>query len=672
MPTISGPSTFSNFIRDGVNQAQVKLNDQGKLETVGKRSTQLNIFERAWKSITRSSGEIQENKNTARALVREIQSKYGSEVAQIVAQGHLQDHLDKGRPLSDYRIQRVFDEAEQLCNQIQANNRQRLDEVIDSVTDHAIRHYNGPVPEGGLDRQSVMAAVRQAVEGSNMFRQMEFYNPLDDIFDMFGEDGPELALNAFVDKAKDLALLALQPGVQQALQNGWRTEDVTKFTPEELALLVRHDIGPEIGQQYKEKGIPIHERTMIGELRDERVVGQPQALGGGSMSKPFDVTYGEQRMVFKEPYVNQSTGIEVGYGAAAITLGIDKQHAQMTVRNLATKALDEALGFGVIPESRIGVLNGKVGLVMDYVEGLSPMRNEWRDTTEESWQKFPAMMGLEQGGLLKALRDGTDQATIDSFNEYLGAFSSRLQPGPFDITDTDKGGQILALSRGSPDDREQAREMLDALPGKIENGRVVQDFRIETGAKRSNNIDFGNPAIRRDLVKLQLLDALCAQGDRHMGNYVVRFDENGGILGLQGIDNDQAFGTRIGNPNDLMHGQGAGTVGTDGLVHTGFSDFNGVMLPSVVDRDMKDAFDAMTPDTLRASLAGLLPPEEIEVAVQRLGVIKAHLEVLETNGMVINPDEWGSERATLALQDERNSYVARDQISSNMLLQMQT
>ncbi|MCY1368352.1 hypothetical protein D9M68_656450 [compost metagenome] len=101
-------------------------------------------------------------------------------------------------------------------------------------------------------------------------------------------------------------------------------------------------------------------------------------------------------------------------------------------------------------------------------------------------------------------------------------------------------------------------------------------------------------------------------------------------------------------------------MGPDGVMRGGTQNLNGVMLPGVVDRDMKAAFDEMTPEALRAQLAGLLPDQEIELAAQRLAVIKSHLQQLERNGMVIDPADWGGDKVTAALQDEHSSYVARD------------
>ncbi len=46
----------------------------------------------------------------------------------------------------------------------------------------------------------------------------------------------------------------------------------------------------------------------------------------------------------------------------------------------------------------------------------------------------------------------------------------------------------------------------------------------------------------RDLANLQVLDYICGNFDRHYVNMFYQFDENGKLCGVQGIDNDGAFG----------------------------------------------------------------------------------------------------------------------------------
>ena len=51
----------------------------------------------------------------------------------------------------------------------------------------------------------------------------------------------------------------------------------------------------------------------------------------------------------------------------------------------------------------------------------------------------------------------------------------------------------------------------------------------------------------RELTKLQLLDQLTGQGDRHRGNYFVDIQGSGNKVTVKvtGIDNDLCFGSKI-------------------------------------------------------------------------------------------------------------------------------
>lgn len=61
--------------------------------------------------------------------------------------------------------------------------------------------------------------------------------------------------------------------------------------------------------------------------------------------------------------------------------------------------------------------------------------------------------------------------------------------------------------------------------------------------------EFDNPTLLRSLADLQILDYLCANTDRHNGNFFLRLDtsdpEHPTISGVQGIDNDNSFGTLL-------------------------------------------------------------------------------------------------------------------------------
>jgi hypothetical protein len=371
-------------------------------------------------------------------------------------------------------------------------------------------------------------------------------------------------------------------------------QTLSKFTLEESRLLRQAGVGIEIAMQYKEKGIPIHPRTLVREFSEERVVGEPRLLGGGQLSKPYEVGYGDRTMVFKEAKPGE------GYGPQSTLLGIGREDSRMAVRNLTTKIVDEMLKFDLVPETAFGTLEGQLGIVMDFARGAAPSK-------------------------------------------------SRI----VDITDSEEGQNLKRMVELFPED---SKSMLEAAQARIgEDGRVLvkQDFGV-------TEFDFTDPKLRRELVKLQLLDALCAQGDRHPGNYVVELGDDGRFARLKAIDNDQAFGPKMVNPNQLLHIAGGAPQHDIGGLRFGSEDFNGVLLPGVVDREMKKSIDGITPESLREKLAGLLPEREIEATILRLHTIKTHLAQLERAGMVIGPDEWGGEKAGQALESGTQSYVGRE------------
>ncbi|MBK7542629.1 MAG: hypothetical protein IPI57_12790 [Candidatus Competibacteraceae bacterium] len=68
---------------------------------------------------------------------------------------------------------------------------------------------------------------------------------------------------------------------------------------------------------------------------------------------------------------------------------------------------------------------------------------------------------------------------------------------------------------------------------------------------------FDDPVVRRELTKLQWLDGLTAQVDRHPGNYFIETYADGGGKRVVGIDNDMSFGKRITDPNNISKNHNA-------------------------------------------------------------------------------------------------------------------
>jgi len=166
-------------------------------------------------------------------------------------------------------------------------------------------------------------------------------------------------------------------------------------------------------------------------------------------------------------------------------------------------------------------------------------------------------------------------------------------------------------------------------------------------ARQCDRDTFNHPDVRREVTKLQLLDHLTGQGDRHGNNYFIHQDENGKII-VTGIDNDACFGKEPHDPNGIAY---RGNKETEG--------FNGTTMPPVMDTEMARVFEELTPEALEEALAGKLTDDEIQAAKDRLAGIKEHIQELRKGGMIIAPEQWGDPMVTAAL-DNTNSYVGRD------------
>jgi hypothetical protein len=129
---------------------------------------------------------------------------------------------------------------------------------------------------------------------------------------------------------------------------------------------------------------------------------------------------------------------------------------------------------------------------------------------------------------------------------------------------------------------------------------------------------FQNAEVRRNITKLQLLDAITGQGDRHMNNFFI----DDATSKVTGIDNDQCFGKDLVDPNE---------IGTS-------RNYLGKTLPKVVDKKMVTDIDRLTDQKLDEILSDMLTPEEISATTKRLQAVKEHLKGKSVT--VIERKQW--------------------------------
>ena len=111
------------------------------------------------------------------------------------------------------------------------------------------------------------------------------------------------------------------------------------------------------------------------------------------------------------------------------------------------------------------------------------------------------------------------------------------------------------------------------------------------------------------IADLQVLDYICGNIDRHGANCFYQFDENGKLIGVQGIDNDSSFGKFIPKKSG------------DRTYRTLIPGAMGVISKKMADRVMK-----MTLPELAFSLRGTIDEPSIRAACERLFILKQYIQ----------------------------------------------
>jgi hypothetical protein len=176
---------------------------------------------------------------------------------------------------------------------------------------------------------------------------------------------------------------------------------------------------------------------------------------------------------------------------------------------------------------------------------------------------------------------------------------------------------------------------------------LIMDSAPGMSCRRVPHEAYGNGAVQREMTKLQLLDALVGQSDRHGGNIFVHQDPTTGKITVKGIDNDQCFGKKPSDPNELMESPNE----ENGV--------RGVLLPVVIDTEMAAAFETRMSDTVLEDLIGdKVTEEELQAAKDRLQVIKDHIQELRRIGNIIDPSGWSKD--ILQYVSPTDSYFGRE------------
>lgn len=132
----------------------------------------------------------------------------------------------------------------------------------------------------------------------------------------------------------------------------------------------------------------------------------------------------------------------------------------------------------------------------------------------------------------------------------------------------------------------------------------------------------------KQLYTLQLIDYLCGQVDRNLGNFMCNVDKSASnktwkIKNITGIDNDMSFGN-LDLENKRIKSYGINTMRP-------LTDKNGELNIPAVDYWVNHRLMTLTPELLKFSLKDLLSENALNAAVNRLKTLQDALEEAEKN-----------------------------------------
>ncbi|TDF92368.1 hypothetical protein [Paenibacillus piri] len=195
----------------------------------------------------------------------------------------------------------------------------------------------------------------------------------------------------------------------------------------------------------------------------------------------------------------------------------------------------------------------------------------------------------------------------------------------------------------SPDGQSVQGSFMEKAKGG-EAGKMGKSGKIAKGGQGGGGkVDVDDANLQRCLSRLQLIDTLAMQADRHQGNYFINYDQSGNVLGVTGIDNDMSFGTRTAV--DKMRQE-----------YPGLSKF--------VDQELAERILALKPEDLELAMLDLLSPGEIKALLTRLEKLQAHLMKLKSDNKLLTPAQWDQATAKGMLkeyqpEEEGGSYYGK-------------
>lgn len=282
------------------------------------------------------------------------------------------------------------------------------------------------------------------------------------------------------------------------------------------------------------------------------------------------------------------------------------------------------------------------------------------------------------------------QTTIDELLTPMGFSDQKVNMTRRNVA-TSRVAALLGI--GNLVAESQTAEITDESTGQTMRGNVMKKSQYTTSAaeyrgkhmmkKEENDVKaFGEGreidmslnmnvtgGFQRDMCNLQVLDAICGQQDRHENNFFVGENGNKELSGVQGIDNDGAFGLAETSLDKRHQGHAAAIY-----------DKNGNMSIPFMDKNLAQRIEQVDPEMIRFALKDLLKDDEIDATIDRLNKTREAIarQRMEDPSRLLEDDEWNDDTAQRMIDDSwektgmffsTDSKAESDRIIDDTLLQ---
>lgn len=154
-----------------------------------------------------------------------------------------------------------------------------------------------------------------------------------------------------------------------------------------------------------------------------------------------------------------------------------------------------------------------------------------------------------------------------------------------------------------------------------------------------------SPFLQLNLSSLMILDALCAQRDRSVGNYFTVLSENGDIIGISAYDNDLSFDSYI----DLK---------SRNFVLPPILCKDGMLSLPHMDKTLAHKILNLTCEDIRCCLKDLLNDSQIDATINRMRQIQDAIRqsVTKKPMFLLDPLEWNNQTINDELSIDNGTY----------------